>query len=63
MIRAATGSTLFFALAPGTVAGVIPFLATQYEANPVPTAIQVNWRVKKYVSSPNSLCAMTTLAL
>ena len=26
----------------------------------IPTAIQVNWRVKKYVSSPNSLWAITT---
>jgi protein-S-isoprenylcysteine O-methyltransferase Ste14 len=41
MKRAATGSTLFFALAPGTVAGVVPFLVTSYEANPVPRALQL----------------------
>ena len=35
MKRAATGSTLFFALAPGTVAGLIPFLVTGWVANPV----------------------------
>src|SRR5262245_32227828 len=40
MKRAATGSTLFFALAPGTVAGVIPFLVTGWEANPVAPVIR-----------------------
>jgi protein-S-isoprenylcysteine O-methyltransferase Ste14 len=38
---AATGSTLFFALAPGTVAGVMPYLVTQYEAGEVPLAVRV----------------------
>ena len=35
MKRAAAASTLFFALAPGTVAGLIPFLVTGWAANPV----------------------------
>ena len=38
---AATGSTLFFALAPGTVAGAVPFLVTSYEVGDVPPAVQV----------------------
>jgi protein-S-isoprenylcysteine O-methyltransferase Ste14 len=42
MKQAAAGSTLFFALAPGTVAGVIPFLVTDYEVNgDVSTAVQI----------------------
>src|SRR3954454_16931570 len=35
MRKAAAGSALFFALAPGIVAGVIPFLITGWEVEPV----------------------------
>jgi protein-S-isoprenylcysteine O-methyltransferase Ste14 len=35
MRAAAAGSALFFALAPGVVAGVIPWLITGWEAEPV----------------------------
>src|SRR4051795_6906585 len=41
MKRAATGSTLFFALAPGTVAGLIPFLATGWVVQPGPAVVKV----------------------
>ena len=42
MKLAATGSALFFALAPGTVAGVIPYWVTDWEVQSnVPTAVQL----------------------
>jgi protein-S-isoprenylcysteine O-methyltransferase Ste14 len=33
---AATGSAIFFALAPGVVAGVVPWWITRWEARPMP---------------------------
>src|SRR5690349_3636159 len=38
---AAAGSSLFFALAPGTVAGVIPFLLTGWVAQAVPLPVRL----------------------
>lgn len=41
--RAAAGTSLFLALAPGTVAGVVPWLLTRWEAGdpPYPAAVRV----------------------
>ncbi|HET6548927.1 MAG TPA: isoprenylcysteine carboxylmethyltransferase family protein [Solirubrobacter sp.] len=41
MRSAAAGSSLFFALAPGVVAGVVPWLITGWEAEPA----WLGWRV------------------
>src|ERR1041384_6224657 len=40
MNRAALRSALFFAVAPGTVAGVMPYLFTEYESGPVPALVR-----------------------
>jgi protein-S-isoprenylcysteine O-methyltransferase Ste14 len=39
-LAAALGSAIFFCLAPGTVAGLVPYLLTRWQAEPVPTAVR-----------------------
>jgi protein-S-isoprenylcysteine O-methyltransferase Ste14 len=40
-IEAAVGSTVFFALAPGVMAGVVPWLLTGWDAYDMPLALRV----------------------
>ena len=39
-MKAAAGSAAFFALAPGMVAGVIPWALTGWRAGPAPAALK-----------------------
>lgn len=41
MRRAALGSALFFALAPGVMAGLVPWLLTQWEVESMPAWLRV----------------------
>ncbi len=41
MRRPALGSALFFLLAPGVVAGLVPWLLTHWETGPMPAALRV----------------------
>ena len=40
-LAAALGSAIFFCLAPGTVAGLVPYLLTRWQTEPVPTAVRL----------------------
>jgi len=39
--RAAAGSALFFALAPGVVAGLVPWLLTGWRSEPLPLVLRI----------------------
>ena len=39
--KAAAGTALFFALAPGVVAGLVPWLLTGWESEPFPLALRI----------------------
>lgn len=50
--KAAAGSALFFALAPGIVAGLVPFALTRWHATDVPVAVRIIGAVTVIASLP-----------
>ena len=50
--RAAIGSALFFALAPGLVAGLVPWWLTRWSMSPAPAAVRVAGAMLVLVAIP-----------
>lgn len=51
--HAAVGSALFFALAPGVVAGVLPWWLTRWRMGPAPVAVRIAGAVLVLVAVPS----------
>ena len=51
--HAALGSALFFALAPGIVAGVLPWWLTRWRMSPAPLAVRIAGAVLVLVAVPS----------
>ena len=51
--RAALGSALFFALAPGVVAGLLPWWLTRWRMGPAPVAVRIAGAVLVLVAVPS----------
>src|SRR6185369_681124 len=51
--HAAVGSALFFALAPGVVAGVLPWWLTRWRMSPAPLAVRIAGAVLVLVAVPS----------
>src|SRR6478736_3885670 len=51
--HAALGSALFFALAPGVVAGVLPWWLTRWRMSPAPLAVRIAGAVLVLVAVPS----------
>jgi len=51
--RAALGSALFFALAPGVVAGLVPWWLTRWRMSPAPVAVRIAGAALVLVAVPS----------